>query len=206
MRRRLGLFCRTPAEGENAFCNRSQPIANKQVRKSIPLLATEEIMADQPSMSTEYSYLGIAIRFLLGGIVTAAFSGSLVMLAKHAGLTEVLAVGMVVPSFTWVVQLSASALGLGPTTRRLYWGDLGHVCLLGSLALLPAAVVNLAMPGAPLWISAVNVLASVAFMAAELFRQTRRHGIAVGWPISWCLTITLNMAIFVWSSWKWWGE
>jgi len=140
----------------------------------------------------------------LGGAITAIFSGSLAWLTDRAALTEVLAVGMVVPSFTWAVQLSASGLRLGPAERRLYWGDLGHICLIGSVALLPAAVVNLALPAAPRWISAANVLASVALMGVELFRTTSRHAIAVAWPISWCLTISLNMAIFLWTSWRWW--
>ena len=58
-----------------------------------------------------------------------------------AELTEVLAVGMLVPSFTWAVQLSASGLALSAAQRKLYWGDLGRICLLGSVALLPAGKV-----------------------------------------------------------------
>ena len=49
------------------------------------------------------------------------------MLAKNAGLGEVLCVGMLVPSFTWVVQLTASALWMPGTVRPLYWGELGLV-------------------------------------------------------------------------------
>ena len=141
---------------------------------------------------------------LAGAAVTAVFSGSLSALAKHAGLAEVLVVGMLVPSFTWVVQLSASTVGLTSELRRLYWGDLGRVCLLGSVALLPAALVNLCLPQAPLWLSGANVLASVGLMGVDLFRRSARQGIAPGWPISWCLTITVNVGLFVWSSWEWW--
>ncbi len=151
-----------------------------------------------------FSYTMTAALFGLGALVTAVFSGSLDVPAKNAELTEVLGIGMLVPSFTWVVQLSASGLTLKPDQRRLYWGDLGRVCLIGSIALLPAAAVNLFVPGAPLWLSAVNVLASVAVMATDLFRQTARHGISCGWPVSWCLTIALNMTLFVWSSRGWW--
>ena len=151
-----------------------------------------------------YSLPATAAWFVAGGVVTAVFSGSLAFLAKHAGMAEVLAVGMLVPSFTWVVQTSASALALPAKQRRLYWGDLGHICLVGSFALLPAAAVNLCVPQPPLWLSAANVLASVALMAADLFRRTARHGIAPLWPISWCLTITVNMMLFLWSSREWW--
>ena len=113
-------------------------------------------------------------------------------------------VGMLVPCFTWVVQLSASALALPSQKRVLYWGDLGRICLIGSVALVPAAIANLCLPRAPLWLSAANVLASVAIMGADLFRRTARHEIAAVWPISWCLTITVNMMLFLWSSWNWW--
>jgi hypothetical protein len=136
--------------------------------------------------------------------VTAVFSGSLAQLTSNAGLIEVLAVGMIVPSFTWVVQLSASAIAMTPIQRQLYWGDLGRICLLGSAALLPAAIVNLITPDAPRWVSAANVLASVAIMGVDLFRRSAGHGLAFGWPISWCLTITVNMSLFLWASWRWW--
>ena len=55
------------------------------------------------------------------------FSGSLAALASHADLVEVLTIGMLVPCFTWVVQLGASAFALPPAYRRLYWGDLGRI-------------------------------------------------------------------------------
>src|SRR4051794_9963583 len=97
-----------------------------------------------------YSYAATAAWFVAGGVVTSLFSGSLAVMAKHAGLAEVLLVGMVVPCFTWVVQLSASGLLLPAEKRRLYWGDLGRICLLGSVALLPAAIVNLVLSRPPL--------------------------------------------------------
>ena len=59
--------------------------------------------------------------------------------------------------------------------------------------------------GAPLWVSAANVLASVVLMGCELFRRSARRGIPRGWPISWCVTITVNMMLFVWASRGWWG-
>ena len=155
-------------------------------------------------MFKSYSYHATAAWFIGGGLVTAVFSGSLFMLAKNAGLAEVLTVGMIVPCFTWVVQLAASYLLMPEEKRRLYWGDLGRICFWGSVALLPGGIYNLLTADPPLWISAANVLASVAIMAIDLFRRTRPHGISWRWPLFWCLTITCNMGIFVWSSSNWW--
>jgi len=151
-----------------------------------------------------YSYTATALWFIAGGIVTAIFSGSLDEVAPNADLPEVLAVGMIVPSFTWAIQLSASAILLPTESRQFYWGDLGRICLLGSLALLPAAFANLSVPRTPLWCSIANVLASVAVMAFALFRLTARHGISKTWPISWCMTISTNMLLFIWASRGWW--
>ncbi len=144
-------------------------------------------------------------RFALGAVVTAVFSGSLAATSPVVGWVEALTVGMIVPSFAWLVHLSASGLLMDGRRRRLYWGDLGWACAIGSVALLPAAAFNLLMPDPPAWPSAVNVLASVAVMASDLSRRSARNGIASGWPIAWCVTIGLNMAIFLWFSRGWWG-
>ena len=154
--------------------------------------------------NANYSYPATAGWFIAGAIVTAPFSGSLAMLAQNAELGEVLFVGMLVPSFTWVVQLTASAIGLSSKLRRVYWGELGRVCLLGSVALLPAAIINLCFSQTPLWVSGVNVLTSVAIMGATLYRRTTRLGITPGWAISWVFTITVNMDLFMWASRRWW--
>ncbi len=160
---------------------------------------------DAPTtISSGYSYPATAGWFIAGAVVTAPFSGSLFMLAENAELGEVFFVGMLVPSFTWVVQMTASAIGMPSQLRRVYWGELGRVCLLGSVALLPAAIINLCWAHAPLWVSEVNVLASVAIMSVALYRRTARHGIAPGWPISWLFTITVNMDLFMWASRRWW--
>ena len=155
-------------------------------------------------MSSRYSFHATVAAFIAGGVITAAFSGSLVFLAVHTSWMEVLAVGMIVPCFTWVVQLSVSAMAMPADQRRVYWDDLGRICLIGSIALLPAALINLLVPLASLWWSAINVLASVVIMAANLFRRSARHGIPAVWPVSWCLTIAVNMMLFLWSSWAWW--
>jgi len=149
--------------------------------------------------------LQTALLFLSGGLVTAVFSGSLFVLARDVSLTEVLVVGMIVPSFTWVVQCIASALLLPAAMRDRYWRDLGWICLLGSVALLPAAVVNFTMDQPDLRVSIANVLASVSIMGLDLFRRTKADGTPRGWPVAWCLTISLNMAIFAYSSRHWWG-
>src|SRR5262245_30750114 len=119
-------------------------------------------MEDHPaeSLPRGHSLLTIAAWFLAGAAVTAVFSGSLAVLARNERLAEVLTVGMLVPCFTWIVQIAASGLALSAEKRRLYWGDLGRICLLGSVALLPAAIANLWLSRPPLWLSAANVLAS----------------------------------------------
>ena len=151
-----------------------------------------------------YSLLATAGWFAAGGAVTSVFSGSLAALTSRAGIVEVLTVGMVVPTFTWAVQLAASGIFMSAGQRRLYWGDLGRVCLLGSFALLPAAIVNLTIQEAPRWVTAANVLVSVVLMGGYLFHRSKRHGTAWGWPLSWCLTITVNMMLFLLTSWWWW--
>jgi hypothetical protein len=162
------------------------------------------MMEDVEKIPLGYSYPATAVWFLAGGIVTAVFSASLFVLARDVSFREVLFVGMIVPCFTWVVQLSAAWLGMPPEKRRIYWGDLGRICLIGSVALLPAGIVNLVLPDVSWWVSAANVLASVALMGMVLFCFSAKHGIAFGWPLSWCVTISVNMGLFLWFSSDWW--
>ncbi len=161
--------------------------------------------SNKSGMSSKPGLSSTIFLFLLGGAVTAVFSGSLDVPAVNAGFLEVIALGMLVPSFTWVVQLTSSLLSMKAVDRSRYWAALGRACALGSFALLPAAVANLTVEGiSPYW-SAVNVIASVVVMAWDLLRQCRLAGISAGWPVSWCVTISLNMTIFVWSSIGWWS-
>ncbi|HEX3600869.1 MAG TPA: hypothetical protein VHU84_12045 [Lacipirellulaceae bacterium] len=146
------------------------------------------------------SLIAIAAWFGAGAIVTAIFSGSLAFLVPHADFREVLVAGMIIPSFTWLVHLTAAGVGLTGEVRSNYWLALGHACFWGSVALLPAALINLLMPSPPLWVSAANVLASVAVMSGLLFRGARRFQLSV----RWCATIFANIAIFTWRSWNWW--
>ena len=141
-----------------------------------------------------------------GALVTAVFSGSLVRIASNADLPEVLSVGLIIPSFTWVVQILASSKLLTEEQRPKYYEALGRVCLLGSFALLPAAVLNLCLAQPPFWISAANVVVSVVIMAADLFRRSARQKISWWWPASWCVTIAVNIAMFLWVSRSWWSS
>lgn len=152
-----------------------------------------------------YSYPATAAWFLAGGVVTAAFSGSLAVLAVNATFAEVIAIGMIVPCFTWVVQGFASTLLLPSAPRQIYHGDLGRICFWGSVALLPGALVNLVLPNPPLWLSGANILASVALMAYDLFRRCAAHRLPWGWPASWVGTICVNMTLFYLASRHWWA-
>jgi hypothetical protein len=159
---------------------------------------------DLAAMLRGDSYWMSAARFIAGGLLTAVFSASLVRLTTKAGLAEVLAVGMLVPSFTWVVQLGLATIWLAGEARRAYIVTLARVCLLGSFALLPAAIVNWSAANPPGWMSVANVLLSVALMGGELYRRTTRSGLSPAWPTSWCLTISLSMALFLFASRAWW--
>lgn len=158
----------------------------------------------EPGSLLWYSYPVTFSLFALGGLITAAFSGSLFYLASGVTFAEVLLVGMVVPSFTWVVQMTTAQAWLPPALRRLYFGDLARVCVWGSLALLPAAAYNLAISDPWPVASLLNVLTSVALMGYLLFRRALHHNISLIWPFSWCLTITINMTLFLLSSRHWW--
>jgi len=151
-----------------------------------------------------YEYPKTIAWFSAGAVITSVFSASLAVLVTNVELAKVLIIGILVPSFTWVVQLIASGFVLSTAGRRMYWGDLGRVCFIGSVALIPAAVINLWLRQVPLWVSALNVLVSVAIMGRILFQLSAQHQIKSIWPISWCFTITVNMMLFVWSSWGWW--
>lgn len=156
-------------------------------------------------VSAKYSYVRTTTWFVLGAVVTAVFSGSLAALNTSAGLIEVLAFGMLVPSFTWVIQLAAAGVWLPANQRRLYWGELGRVCLVGSVALLPSAVININLSEPLRWLAVSNVLASVVLMGTVLYYRSTRHGIAQVWPLSWFATITVNMMLFLGLSWRWWS-
>lgn len=148
--------------------------------------------------------LPTAALFIVGALVTACFSASLYRLTRGVTFSHVLLIGMIVPSFTWLVHLSASWVILPVEASLGYWLILSTVCLIGSAALLPAAIVNVAFAHPPGWLSAVNVLLSVVMMAVVLFCLSASQGHHWLWPASWCLTIAANMTLFVWISSSWW--
>ena len=85
----------------------------------------------------------IFILFLGSFLVTAVFSASLKVFFQAVSWREVLIKGLLIPCFTWTVQLLLSAAFLKTKDRLTYWNRLGWVCLIGSIALLPAAFYNL---------------------------------------------------------------
>jgi hypothetical protein len=148
--------------------------------------------------------LPTAAFFTGGALVTACFSASLYLLTHGVTFSHVLLISMIVPSLTWLVHLSASWVFLPVEARLRYWRILGIACWVGSVALLPAAFVNLALAHPPGWLSTANVLLSVLVMAAVLFRLSAALGRHWLWPTTWCITIAANMALFVWISTSWW--
>src|SRR5918997_3128839 len=92
----------------------------------------------------ETSLTKIAALFALSFAVTAAFSASLKVFFATESWGVVLAKGLLIPCFTWAVQLALSAIYLRGARRLVYWEQLGVVCLAGSAALLPAGAYNFA--------------------------------------------------------------
>jgi hypothetical protein len=80
---------------------------------------------------------------------------------------------------------------------QLGWNRLGWVCLIGSIALLPAAFYNLRSATPWVWISILNVLASVVLMAVTLHFLLRRAGFRWLWTLSWVVLIVINMSLYL---------
>ena len=122
----------------------------------------------------------IIFLFIGSFLVTAVFSASLKVFFQEISWREVLIKGLLIPCFTWTIQLLLSAAFLTTADRLTYWNRLGWVCLIGSIALLPAAFYNLRSATPSVWISIVNVLASVVLMALTLHFLLRRAPAFVG--------------------------
>lgn len=137
--------------------------------------------------------------FALSFVVTALFSASLKVFFPRASWAEVLGKGLLIPCFTWSVQLILSAACLSGERRLVYWGQLGAVCLIGSAALLPAAAYNLVAPGPRPAVSVASVLASVALMALSLSVKLERRKFSRLWAASWVLLIVVNMSLYLYS-------
>jgi hypothetical protein len=135
--------------------------------------------------------------FIGSFLVTAVFSASLKVFFHELSWREVLIKGLLIPCFTWTVQLLLSAAFLETENRLTYWNRLGWVCLIGSIALLPAAFYNLGSARPWVWISILNVLASVVLMAVTLQFLLRRAGFRWLWTLSWMVLIVINMSLYL---------
>src|SRR5215475_7101783 len=95
----------------------------------------------------------IILLFIGSFLVTAVFSSSLKVFFQAVSWREVLVKGLLIPCFTWTIQLLLSAVFLDGPGRLLYWNRLGWVCLIGSIALLPAAFYNYLNAQPWVWVS-----------------------------------------------------
>jgi hypothetical protein len=69
--------------------------------------------------------------------------------------------------------------------------------LIGSIALLPAAFYNFLTAQPWVWVSIVNVLASVVLMAITQHVLLRRDGFRWQWTLSWVVLIVINMTLYL---------
>lgn len=141
----------------------------------------------------------IFILFLLSALVTAVFSASLKAFFVEIPWSEVLTKGLLIPCFTWTIQIILSAILLNSARRLIYWTQLGWVCLIGSIALLPAAFYNFLFPQPFVVISVINVLASVALMAVLLHFRLKAREFHGGWTASFVVLIVINMSLYLYS-------
>ena len=139
----------------------------------------------------------IILLFIGSFLVTAVFSASLKVFFQTVSWREVLIKGLLIPCFTWTIQLLLSAIFLDGKSRLWYWNRLGWVCLIGSIALLPAAFYNVLTAQPWVWVSIVNVLASVVLMAITLHILLRRDGFRWLWTLSWVVLIVINMSLYL---------
>ena len=137
--------------------------------------------------------------FVAAFLVTAVFSASLKVFFTEVSWSEVLTKGLLIPCFTWSVQLIASFVLLSSERRVVYWTQLGWVCLIGSFALLPAAFYNFTWSRPLVMISVANVLASVVLMFVVLGYRLRKRAFHWGWTLSFLLVIVINMSLYLYS-------
>jgi hypothetical protein len=143
--------------------------------------------------------LKIAVLFILSFFVTAIFSVSLKVFFAGESWTLNLSKGLLIPCFTWTVQLILSAIFLDRKESLIYWEQLGVICLVGSVVLLPAAIYNFASASPLPLVSVCNVLASVAVMSLMLFFRLKPRGFKARWAIGWTATIIVNMSLYLYS-------
>ena len=137
--------------------------------------------------------------FLASFLVTAIFSISLKAFFTVIPWSEVLTKGLVIPCFTWTMQLILSAIFLNSARRLIYWTQLGWVCLIGSIALMPAAVYNFLFPQPFVVVSVINVLASVALMGVLLHMRLKAREFHGGWTASFVVLIVINMSLYLYA-------
>lgn len=141
----------------------------------------------------------IVYLFIASVLVTAIFSISLKTFFTVIPWSEVLSKGLLIPCFTWTMQLILSAILLNSARRLIYWTQLGWVCLIGSIALLPSAFYNFLFPQPFVVISVINVLASVALMAVLLHFRLKAREFHGGWTASFVVLIVINMSLYLYS-------
>lgn len=145
------------------------------------------------------SFRVIVALFVPSFLVTGVFSASLKVFFTDEDWSEMLVKGLVIPCFTWTVQLILSALYMTGERRIIYWTQLGIVCLIGSLALMPAAFFNLMLRHPSPLVSVFNVLLSVGIMATWLRFSLRARGFKARWAVGWVVLICINMSLYLWS-------
>lgn len=145
------------------------------------------------------TFKNIVILFVLSFLVTAVFSVSLKTFFDSDAMTRDLSKGLIIPFFTWTVQLLLSAFLLRGDERLFYWTQLGVICLIGSVALLPAAFYNFAVAEPLPVVSIASVLLCVAIMCVTLYFRLKPRGYNILWTIGWTATIIVNMSLYAYS-------
>jgi len=145
------------------------------------------------------SLRNIFILFILSFLVTAVFSISLKTFFAAESWTLNLSKGLLIPCFTWTVQLILSALLLGGADRLFYWTQLGVICLIGSVALMPAGFYNLLVEKPAPSVSLVSVPLSVAIMCVTLYFRLKPQNFSPLWTLGWTATIFVNMSLYSYS-------
>lgn len=145
------------------------------------------------------SFRNIIILFILSFLVTAVFSVSIMTFFTSESWQLNLSKGLLIPCFTWTVQLILSAILLRGAERVFYWTQLGIICLVGSIALLPAAFYNFAVNVPSPLISIFSVLACVTIMCVSLYFLLKPRRYNLLWTIGWTATIIVNMSLYAYS-------
>ena len=73
----------------------------------------------------------IILLFTGSFLMTAVFSASLKVFFQEVSWREVWIKGLLIPCFTWTIQLLLSAAFLKTEDRLTYWNRLLSVCLIG---------------------------------------------------------------------------